>query len=300
MISPTAQPARRQGGETGARQHERAGADDAGDADTRREELEHKEGEPDEEEQVGDRRAGDRVEQAVDERQARLPHGGDRRSPHGAVVVEHLVLGRLQHAAALGIAVEGVDHARQCRDPFIGDPLTQHSEVSGVAESDRVRSQPGGGVAEVDVDTGRAEQFAGMTDPRTRGHPRDVGDGEELSRRAVQPGARWPDPDGDRHRRCGDGAEQLLHPLVADHRAAAVDLNDQRLGVGSHGVVDGALDGLDDEAVEQPADEKHVDTAEIGGGDCICSAVALALASAGTGRTCEQAEPHRGDQQADR
>ena len=47
---------------------------------------------------------------------------------------------------------------------------------------------------------GGREQLAGVPDARARGHPGDVGDGEQLRRRAVQAGARRADPDGDRAR----------------------------------------------------------------------------------------------------
>ena len=155
--------------------------------------------------------------------------------------------------------------------------------------------KPRRGVAEVDLDAGRVEQLAGVADARARRHPGDVGDGEQLRRRAVQPGPRRADPHGDRHPALGDGGEQLLHAFVADDGAAAVDLDDQRLGVGGDGVVDGVLDGVDDDVVEQPADEQHVDPAELGVGVGVA-----AVAVTGTGRDGEQAERRGGDQQADR
>ena len=225
---------------------------------------------------------------------ARLADRGDRRAPDGAVVGE-LVLGRAHDPAVLGIAVEGVDHARQRRDPLVADTLAQHAELAGITEADRTGPQTSGGVTEVDLDAGRAEQLAGVADPRAGCHPGDVGDGEELRRCAVQPRPRRADPDGDRHLGVGDGGEQLLHAFVADDGAPAVHLDDQRLGVGGDGIVDGVLDGVDDDAVEQSADEQHVDPAELG-----VSVGLAAVAVTGTRRGGEHAERGGGDQQADR
>ena len=73
----------------------RAGADDAGDADAGGEELEDQQGHADEQQQVGDRRAGDRVEHLVDERELRQYDRDDGLALHGAVV-EHPLLGRAQ------------------------------------------------------------------------------------------------------------------------------------------------------------------------------------------------------------
>ena len=93
----------------GAGQHGADRADRAGEADAGREELEHEQRQAGEQQQVGDRRAGDRVEQLVDERQLREPDRGDRVEAGGAVV-EHDEVGGDEHDAVLLEPVERLHH----------------------------------------------------------------------------------------------------------------------------------------------------------------------------------------------
>ena len=99
----------RKHGRTRTRQHGAHRADRTGDADAGGEELEHEQREPGEQQQVGHRRAGDRVEQLVDERQLGEAHGGDRVET-GRSVVEHDEVGRRQHDAVLLEPVERLHH----------------------------------------------------------------------------------------------------------------------------------------------------------------------------------------------
>ena len=56
-----------------------------------------------------------------------------------------------------------------------------------------------------------------------------------------------------------DPAHQLRHGVVAHHRAAGVDLEDERLAPLLLGSVDRVADLGDDDLVEQPAHLQHVD-----------------------------------------
>ena len=113
------------------------------------------------------------------------------------------------------------------------------------------------------VGVGELERRTGEPDPGAGRHAGDVGDGEELGRRAVQAcGARRPDPDADRQRRVGDPLQQLGHHVVADDGAPRVDLQHQRLRALLVGPLDRVVDLVDDDVVEQPADLQHVDRAD--------------------------------------
>ena len=76
----------RQHAEAVATEQEGARADDAGHADARREQLEQEQRHPDHEQQVGDRRAGDRVHQPVEQRHLGEP-GLPRRDLAGLVAL---------------------------------------------------------------------------------------------------------------------------------------------------------------------------------------------------------------------
>ena len=52
-----------------------------------------------------------------------------------------------------------------------------------------------------------------------------------------------------------------LDLVVADHRAAGVDLQDQGLGAVGLGAVDGRVDRVDDDRIDESADLQHVDGA---------------------------------------
>ena len=157
---------------------------------------------------------------------------------------------------------------------------------SCAAASPKSTSTPGG-----------LSSVARVADAGTGRHAADVGDGEQLRRRAVQAGPRRSDPQGDRDRGLGDVGEQLLHAVVADDGAAAVDLDDQRLRAVGGGFVDGVLDGVDDDLVEQPADQQHIDATTPGSGAVLA---VVAVAGAGTCRGSEHGLRHRSEQQADR
>ena len=111
-----------------------------------------------------------------------------------------------------------------------------------------------------------------MADPRAGRHAGDVGDGEQLGRRAVQAGAGRPDPHGDRERRRVDALEQRLHLVATDDGAARVDLQHQRLGAVVGRPLDGVVDRPDDDRVEQPADLQHVDRSPATGSAAVLGA----------------------------
>ena len=106
--------------------------------------------------------------------------------------------------------------------------LNTSSRRASVSPSEPLRSASSRR-AEVDGDAVRAERDSGVADARARRHAADVGDGQQLGRRAVEACAGWPDPDGDRHRRVGDALEQRLDLVAPDDRTAAVDLQDECL-----------------------------------------------------------------------
>ncbi len=105
----------------------------------------------------------------------------------------------------------------------------------------------------------RPERHADEPDPRSARHPGDVGDGEDLGGGAVEPGAGRADPDGDRDRRVGDALEQRLHLVAADDGTTGVDLQHEGLRSVGVGALDGLVDGVDDDGIDQPADLEHVD-----------------------------------------
>ena len=170
------------------------------------------------------------------------------------------LLGRPQLDAVLGVSVQRLDHALERRDPLVGDhALVEHAELASVGQSERAGAQRDRRLAEVDRRALRIEELAGVTDPRARRHSGDVRHGQQLRRRTVQPGAGRADPDGDREGSVGDTREQRLHLAVTDDRAPAVHLEDQRLRAVGCRLVDGVLDRVDDDVVEQAADLQHVD-----------------------------------------
>ena len=76
---------------------------------------------------------------------------------------------------------------------------------------------------------GGVERDADVADAGAGRHAGHVGDGEQLRRGAVEPGAARAHPHADRNRGVGDADEQVLDLVVADERAVAVDLQDQGL-----------------------------------------------------------------------
>ena len=118
---------------------------------------------------------------------------------------------------------------RDRRDALVVDPLLEDVERTGVGQPDRSVAETLLGDTEVDLDTGRVERHADVTDPCAGRHPGDVGDGQDLRRGAVEPGAGRPDPHADGHRCVGDQFEQVLDLVVGHERAPAVHLQDQRL-----------------------------------------------------------------------
>ena len=178
-------PARRQLGEAVARQDRADRADDAGDADAGGEELEDQQRETDEEQQVRDGRAGHRVEQLVDQAELREAGGGDGLALHGAGVGDPLDRG-VEHHPVLLVAVERLEHVADGGDALVGDALLEHGEVAGLAEvGGAVAQLVEAGPERVAVGDGRAD----VAHPRPGRHAGDVGDGEDLRRRAVQAGA---------------------------------------------------------------------------------------------------------------
>ena len=121
--------------------------------------------------------------------------------------------------------------------------------------------------------------------------PRDVGDGQQLRRRAVEACTRWPDPDGDRQRGVGHPLEQRLDLLAPDDRTAAVDLQDECLCSVGFRALDRLVDRVDHDRIEQAADLQHVDGSELRR-----SVVVLP----GGCRIAQQRDHARSAQQADR
>ena len=165
---------------------QRAGdADHGGHTDTGREELEEEQSESNEQQQIGDRGAGDRVEELVDEAGLREPrHGGG--SALDRAVVGDLLLGGLEHDAIAFVAVESVEHVRDRRDAFVGDPLAEHAEGAGVGQPDRAADERVEGVDRRRVGVGDrvGDRGVEVADLGTRGHARHVGDSEQMDGRA--------------------------------------------------------------------------------------------------------------------
>ncbi len=153
-------------------------------------------------------------------------------------------------------------------DLIVGSPSSEircsktSSRLASLRPSDPLRSTIGSR-SEVDPYTVGAQWHTGVTDSRPRRHPRDVGHGEQLGRSAVQAGAGRPHPHGDRERRRLDALEQRLHVVAADHGAARVDLQDQRLRAVIDRPLDGLVDRPDDDRVEEPADLQHIDRPQL-------------------------------------
>ena len=107
-----------QGGEAVAPEHEGAGADEPGHPHAGREQLEEHEGEADDEQEVGHRRAGDGVQQLA----------GDR----------ELAEAGLRDGLALGLLALGVHdlalHPRQAEEelPDVGRGVVHQVEVAGL------------------------------------------------------------------------------------------------------------------------------------------------------------------------
>ena len=135
------------------------------------------------------------------------------------------------------------------------------SRRASVSPSEPLRRAVLGG-AEVDRGAARAERDADVADPRPGRHAGHVGDGQQLGRRAVEAGPRWPDPDGDRQRGVVDALEQGLHLVAPDDGTARVDLQHEGLGAVGVRAGDGLVDGVDRDGVEQAADLQHVDGPE--------------------------------------
>ncbi len=113
--------------------------------------------------------------------------------------------------------------------------------------------------------------------------------------RPVEAGAARPDPDADRNRGRGDSDEQVLDDVVVDDGSVAVDLEDQRLRAVVDGPVDRAVDGVDEDRIDEAADLQHVDATDGDGGlvDGVGSVLSL------DART-EQCEPGHQREHADR
>ena len=146
-------------------------------------------------------RAGDGVEQLVDETELGEAHRGRRVPARRCRRRRTRLLGRLEHDVAARVAVERVDHVDDRRDALVGDPLLEDAEAAGVAEAERAVAQLVGCRAEVDGSpSGRSGTPVWPT--RAPGAmPVTSATAEELGGRAVQAGAGRPDPDGDRERR---------------------------------------------------------------------------------------------------
>ena len=95
----------------------------------------------------------------------------------------------------------------------LNTPSARASESPDRATSAALRGRARGRTS----DTERAD----VADPRPGRHAGDVGDGQQLGRRAVQAGAGRADPDADRHRRIGDAVQQRRDHVVAHDRTAA-------------------------------------------------------------------------------
>ena len=173
------------------------------------EELEDDQGQADDQQQVGDRRAGGGVQQPLDQRQ----------------------LGEADLARGLGLrlAVGRGDHPGRVELPP-ADLLARRARPgtrrwSGRPASTSPRSRAASGPSEPGVAVEAADPGAGR-------HARVGGRRHQPGRPAVGPGPRRADPHRHRHRRVGDAKHQLIELLAVDQRPRAVHLEDDDLGVG--------------------------------------------------------------------
>lgn len=246
---------RGQGREAVAAEDGQHGAHHAGHADPGSEELEDQQAAADDEEQEGDGRAGHRVEHLLDQAEAREPN--QRGHVLGlALVVELLGHGVEHHTGDTAhfhhSAIHGEHHALHRRDALIRRVEPQHTEFASIGERHRAVAQPIGAGSQIHRRTLQRQQLAGVADAAAGNHGGDVGDAEQLSRRAVRPGiARLPHPDPDGDLCIGHRLQQVGHLGGADHRTARVELQDEGLGTCRLAASDGVLDGLHGDGVEQ-------------------------------------------------
>ena len=253
----------RQHGHARAGEHGAHRADRPGDADAGGEELEHDQREAGQQQQVGHGRAGDGVEQLVDERELGEADRGDRVEP-GRAVVEHDEVGgrrgprrspRSRRAPApcsltVGMPSSSIRCLKMSSDRASDsptDPLRRRSSATP-----KSTSTPGG-----------VERHADVADAGAGRHAGDVGDGQDLRGRAVEPGTGRPDPDADRHRCVGDQLEQVLDLVVGDHRARLLTWRMSACEPCSSRHVDRGLDLVEQDRVEQAADLQHVDPGHV-------------------------------------
>ena len=107
---------------------------------------------------------------------------------------------------------------------------------------------------------------AGDLDPAARGDADGAGGGQQRRWRRRWPGC----PTGPTHTSTGtsavlDALDQLVEAVVGDHRARAVELEDEGDGPVVLGLVDLGLDEVDQHPVEQAADLDHGDVAGVVG-----------------------------------
>ena len=174
-------------------------------------------------------------------------------------VVEHALLGGLEHDAVLLVAVERVDHVGDRRDALVGDALLEDAERAGVAEAERPSRSSSAAAPKSTGDAVRAQRHAGVADAGAGRHAGDVGDGEELGRRAVEPGAGRPDPDADRHGASAMRSSSSSISSSADDRARAVDLQDEGLGAVGAGARSASSMASTRIGSNRPAHLQHVD-----------------------------------------
>ena len=256
---------------------EAACAEHPGDTDTGGVELEDQQRRPDQEQQVGHRRAGERVHPTVEERQLREAHRRDGHT-HSFIAAGVDLGGKARQIK--GKEGEGrrvpVGETEGDDGLLIDGVLTQ-----GLGDLDERRHQQRLG----------DDEFARVAELGTDGDTDFVGCRDQLCDRSSGIGTGWPDPGIDRHLSLADLLGEFDYALIGDDRPGAVDLKNQAATSAGFGVVDRRLDEVGHDAIDEPGDLHHVENERFVG-----QILRLVLGPSGAhGGQCPDEERHEGD-----